>query len=172
MMIKVENLPNKQIINFYPPRAMNQTGEATVVDKRHLPPEGILHDILAIKGVERCLLSDTLISVRYNGQAEDVRLPVLAEIDDVVAAEVLLPTFPQQLSDSEVAEAVADAFIRPTLNRDNGDLTILALENGCLAVKFEGHCAGCPYAQNTLQNVIVKTFRQYMPQIKTVELKE
>ena len=49
--------------------------------------------------------------------------------------------------------------------------TLLLGEN-VLQVQFTGHCAGCPYAQNTLQNVIVKTFKRYLPQIKEVRLKE
>ena len=102
---------------------------------------------------------------------DDVRALTLAEIDDYLT-QGAEEKFVSNVTDSEKVEALADALIRPTLNRDNGDINIISLQNGILTLEFSGHCAGCPYAQNTLQNVIVKTIRRYMPQITEVILKE
>jgi Fe-S cluster biogenesis protein NfuA len=76
------------------------------------------------------------------------------------------------LSGEPCAEALADALIRPTLNRDNGDIVIHGIKDGVMELSFTGHCAGCPYAANTLQNVIMRTFLRYMPQIKEIRQTE
>ena len=69
----------------------------------------------------------------------------------------------------EIAEAIADAFIRPTLFRDNGNIEFLQLQNNILTLRFTGHCAGCPYAQNTLNNVVARTLKKYLPQLEQVQ---
>ena len=73
---------------------------------------------------------------------------------------------PQQI------EALADSFIRPTLMRDNGNIRLITAENTVLQIQFTGHCAGCPYAQNTLNNVIAAALKKYLPQILTVQMVE
>jgi Fe-S cluster biogenesis protein NfuA len=62
--------------------------------------------------------------------------------------------------------------VRPTLYRDNGGIEVLSVESGVVLMAFTGHCAGCPYALNTLNNVVSKTLKKYLPQIRAVQIKE
>jgi Fe-S cluster biogenesis protein NfuA len=79
---------------------------------------------------------------------------------------------PASFSEKECAEALADALIRPILGKDNGGICIHNINNRVMELSFTGHCSGCPYAQNTLQNVVSKTFLRYLPQIKEIKLRE
>lgn len=171
MTIKIESLPSRNIINFHLPWSLCQEKKVVVINKDHCSDEGFVKRILAINNVQRCLFTENLVSVLYAENAETVRLSVLAELadfsDSCLSADIVTPT---AISEMEVLDAVADAFIRPTLIRDQGDLEIVSWQNGILTVKFMGHCAGCPYAQNTLKNVVMKTFQRYMSQIEAVRM--
>ena len=174
MLIKTEDLAPKTIINFYTPAPMMDGGNSLLFFKDAKIENEFILQILSIEGVKRCLVIGDLLSVQYSdiGEKEDVKALVLAEIDDYMTGGISLSGIDDRADLLAKCEAVADALIRPTLNRDKGDIVLLSLQNGVLEVQFTGHCAGCPYAQNTLQNVIVRTFKRCVPQIENVKLKE
>jgi Fe-S cluster biogenesis protein NfuA len=62
--------------------------------------------------------------------------------------------------------------VRPMLQQDGGDVEIVSFdeETGTLLVRFLGHCAGCPFAQQTLKQGIEKTVTAAVPQVKRVEM--
>lgn len=171
MQIKIEDCAPKNIINFYLSREIAPAG-SFIVAKMSENTDSLADRIMNIAGVERCLIAPTVVSVKHNGAAEDIKLLTMAEIDDFCTEGRTAMPENNSLSPTEQAEALADAFIRPTLNRDNGDIVIHGIVDNVLELSFAGHCAGCPYAQNTLQNVVTRAFKQYMPQIKEVHLKE
>lgn len=171
MQITIENLNRLRIINFYLPQNVADSG--VLVVQKTATPENLLPDwILQISGTTRCLIAENTVSVQYIPEMyENIRLLILAELDDFMTEPQIIKTHKNELSLKEQAEALADAFIRPTLNRDNGDIEIHDAANGVIELSFTGHCAGCPYAQNTLQNVIMRTFQKYMPQITDIKVK-
>lgn len=60
--------------------------------------------------------------------------------------------------------------IRPFLNSDGGDVTLVSIEDGKhVKVKFEGACIGCSVNQMTLRAGVETTIKRYVPQIETVE---
>ncbi|MBQ4400024.1 MAG: NifU family protein [Alphaproteobacteria bacterium] len=174
MLIKTEDLAPKTIINFYVPSPMIANGSSLLFFKNEKIENDFVLQILSIEGVKRCLIVENLLSVQYSdiAEKEDIKALVLAEIDDYVNEGTSLSGVDDKTDLLVKCGAVADALIRPTLNRDKGDIALLSLQNGVLEVQFTGHCAGCPYAQNTLQNVIVRTFRRCVQQIENVKLKE
>ena len=44
--------------------------------------------------------------------------------------------------------------IRPYLNQDGGDVKFIKFENGTCYVSLKGACAGCDFADLTMQNTI------------------
>lgn len=172
MLIKYENFSNKNVINFYLPFVLIEEGKVAVADNKSGAKENFLNNILQISGVKRCLVASDLLSVQYETENfSDVKSLVMAEIDDYSENFEKIRKYENAVDMKTIAEALADAFIRPTLNRDNGDVDILNVDETKLELKFTGHCAGCPYAQNTLQNVVVRVFQKYFPQLEVV-LKE
>ncbi len=60
--------------------------------------------------------------------------------------------------------------IRPTLQRDGGDVVLLDVsDDGVVTVQLTGACKGCPMSQMTLKNGIEKFLRSEVPEIKRVE---
>ena len=171
MQIKIEELTTQRIINFYPAENIKMADKLIVTDRKRGSNNALLQNITEIDGVERCLAAEDILSVKYGGEdTADIKALILAELDDFMTANTALQS-EKNLSTAEYAEALADALIRPTLNRDNGDIMIHAVTADTIELSFTGHCAGCPYAQNTLQNVVARTFTRYMPQIKEIKLK-
>lgn len=59
--------------------------------------------------------------------------------------------------------------IRPYLQTDGGDISLLAIEDDRLVkVKLEGACVGCSVNQMTLKSGVEMTIKKYVPQIEKV----
>lgn len=173
MQIKIEDLQPKNIINFYLPQSLI-TGSALLFTANDKFDSDFLAEIFDVSGVQSCLFADNLLSIKFTAEVEKediiALVPAIADEYLSVGKAIIPPSDYSLLIDK--CEALADALIRPTLNRDKGDINIKLLPDNVLGVTFTGHCAGCPYAQNTLQNVVMRTFKRYLPQITDVKLEE
>lgn len=59
--------------------------------------------------------------------------------------------------------------IRPQLQADGGDVEIVDItDDGIVKVRLMGHCAGCPYSQQTLSLGIERAVKQFVPEVKQV----
>lgn len=62
--------------------------------------------------------------------------------------------------------------IRPYLNQDGGDVEFIKFENGICYVKLSGACAGCMFADMTLQNTVEEMIISEVPEvIKVMNIK-
>ncbi|MCL6267574.1 NifU family protein [Flagellimonas myxillae] len=68
---------------------------------------------------------------------------------------------------SNVEKALAE--IRPFLQSDGGDISLISIDNDSLVkVKLEGNCIGCSVNQMTLKSGVEMTIKKYAPQIEEV----
>jgi Fe-S cluster biogenesis protein NfuA len=59
--------------------------------------------------------------------------------------------------------------IRPFLQTDGGDISLLSIEDDRLVkVQLEGACVGCSVNQMTLKSGVEMTIKKYAPQIEQV----
>ncbi|WP_341216095.1 NifU family protein [uncultured Wocania sp.] len=60
--------------------------------------------------------------------------------------------------------------IRPFLQSDGGDISLLSIEEGDTLVKvqLQGACVGCSVNQMTLRSGVEMTIKKYAPQIEQV----
>lgn len=59
--------------------------------------------------------------------------------------------------------------IRPFLQSDGGDITLISIDNGrSVKVRLEGNCIGCSVNQMTLKSGVEMTIKKYAPQIEEV----
>ena len=59
--------------------------------------------------------------------------------------------------------------IRPFLQSDGGDITLLSIEDDKLVkVQLQGACVGCSVNQMTLKSGVEMTIKKYAPQIEKV----
>ena len=63
--------------------------------------------------------------------------------------------------------------IRPYLNHDGGDVEFVKFEDGICYVKLQGACAGCMFADMTIQNTVEEMLVTEVPDvIKVVNVEE
>jgi len=67
---------------------------------------------------------------------------------------------------SNVEKALTE--IRPFLQADGGDISLISVEKDIVQVKLHGACLGCSVNQMTLKNGVEATIKKYAPQIKEV----
>jgi Fe-S cluster biogenesis protein NfuA len=75
------------------------------------------------------------------------------------------------MTSEEVLANVQKALeeIRPFLNSDGGDITLISIEaDKHVKVRLEGACVGCSVNQMTLKAGVETTIKKYVPQIETV----
>ena len=59
--------------------------------------------------------------------------------------------------------------IRPFLQSDGGDISLLSIENDTLVkVQLQGACVGCSVNQMTLKSGVEMTIKKYAPQLEQV----
>jgi len=71
----------------------------------------------------------------------------------------------------ELTTSVENALqeIRPFLNSDGGDITLISIEDGKhVKVRLQGACVGCSVNQMTLKMGVETTIKKFAPQIETV----
>ncbi len=67
----------------------------------------------------------------------------------------------------EVQKALEE--IRPFLNSDGGDITLISIEDDKhVKVRLEGACISCSVNQMTLKAGVETTIKKFAPQIETV----
>ncbi|MBJ2173142.1 NifU family protein [Aureibaculum algae] len=67
---------------------------------------------------------------------------------------------------NEVEKALAE--IRPFLESDGGDISLVSIDKNIVKVQLLGACIGCSVNQMTLKNGVEATIKKYAPQIKEV----
>ncbi|VAW25627.1 NifU-like domain protein [hydrothermal vent metagenome] len=58
--------------------------------------------------------------------------------------------------------------IRPYLEADGGNISLIEITNDTVSVQLEGACLGCSVNQMTLKNGVEATIKRHAPQIKHV----
>lgn len=67
-------------------------------------------------------------------------------------------------------QRVIEERIRPQLLRHNGDMEIVSLSDGVLRFRLTGHCAGCPSADLTTEELVQAELVKEIPAIKRAVL--
>ena len=63
---------------------------------------------------------------------------------------------------------LALAEIRPFLESDGGDISLVSIEEGIVKVQLHGNCVSCHVNQMTLKSGVEMTIKKYAPQIQNV----
>ena len=58
--------------------------------------------------------------------------------------------------------------IRPFLEADGGNITLVEIRDNIVSVQLEGNCLGCSVNQMTLKNGVEATIKRHAPQILQV----
>lgn len=70
----------------------------------------------------------------------------------------------------EKVKQVLDVDVRPMLQRDGGDVELVAVtEDGVVRVRLTGACSGCPFSAMTLAVGVEQTLKERIPEVVRVE---
>lgn len=58
--------------------------------------------------------------------------------------------------------------IRPFLESDGGNITLVEITKNTVSVQLEGNCINCSVNQMTLKNGVEATIKKFAPQIKRI----
>jgi Fe-S cluster biogenesis protein NfuA len=75
------------------------------------------------------------------------------------------------MTNQELEQNILKALdeIRPFLNSDGGDITLIGIEDDKhVKVRLEGACTSCSLSISTLKAGVETTIKKYAPQIETV----
>ena len=74
------------------------------------------------------------------------------------------------MSEQELRVSVETALqeIRPFLEADGGNISLVEITDDTVSVQLEGACLGCSVNQMTLKNGVEATIKRHAPQIKHV----
>jgi len=92
--------------------------------------------------------------------APPISLPILHTLE---SPPPVASNEPQTLSPFQFAkkiERVIDAYIRPMLQRDGGDLELIDIKETMVYLELRGACASCVGAGQTLKNLVERTLRE------------
>ncbi len=71
------------------------------------------------------------------------------------------------MNKEKVEEALKQ--VRPTLQRDGGDIELVSVdETGIVKVRLKGACGSCPMSTMTLKNGVEKYLKEHVPDVKEV----
>jgi len=65
----------------------------------------------------------------------------------------------------ENVEALLEEMVRPALNADGGDITLLRIEDGNIYVKLVGSCQSCPSSVMTMRMGVERLLQEEFPQM-------
>ena len=74
------------------------------------------------------------------------------------------------MSEQELKISVENALqeIRPYLEADGGNISLVEITEDTVSVQLEGACLGCSVNQMTLKNGVEATIKKYAPHIQQV----
>ncbi len=60
--------------------------------------------------------------------------------------------------------------IKPMLEADGGSIEVISVDEkkGSVKVKLVGACGACPFSTMTLKNLVERTIKQEIPEVKEV----
>ena len=162
MIIEIQETPDANVVNFFPPEKLLKEGRAEFVDAKSIRKSPLAEQIFDLGGIKSLFITADMISVTKEESAswEELKPLIMAEIMDYLATG----------DDNVVGQVTAllNARIRPAVKKDGGDIKFVSFEDGIVLVEMQGACKGCPYAMRTLKDGVEKILKTYIPEVREV----
>ncbi len=154
VLVRIQATPNPNAWKFILDRPVLTEGKATYADAQEAAQNRLASSLFEIPQVRQVHFFQNVITITHDFDAEvenlqksvvaviQTRLPMhnpkQTVVDEKKMARQNLPQEVQEI------EEVLDRTIRPGLQGDGGDLTVIKLEDNKLYVHYEGACGTCP----------------------------
>ncbi|MES3036628.1 MAG: NifU family protein [Bdellovibrionota bacterium] len=179
VLIRIQPTPNPNAWKFVLDKPVLTEGKAT-----YTAPEEAQFNILAsslfnVDGVKQIHFFQNVVTITSTFDADvdelhkavvaviQTRMPVhnpnVTVVDEKKKAREALPEDVRQI------EEILDRTVRPGLQGDGGDLTVVKYEDNKLMVYYEGACGTCPSATSGTLMAIEGILREeFNPQIEVI----
>lgn len=171
MMIEIQETPDTNVINFFPPQPLLKQGSAEFVDAKSIRKSPLAEQIFDIGGIASLFITADMISVtkQDNASWDEIKPIILAELMDYLSTgEDIITNETSENNAEDQIKALLNARIRPAVKKDGGDIKFISFENGIVLVEMQGACKGCPYAMRTLKEGVERILKTYIPEVKEV----
>lgn len=184
MLIKTEETPNVNALKFVlgkPILDAHQSMDFTYPDQAEISPLASM--IFDVEGVNRVFFGYDFIVVTKEETSSwyGLKAALSAVIMDFLLTNQ--PVFLEKTSkpvlemyiapeDQDVVEKIKSILneeIRPAVARDGGDIIFCGYKAGCVYLKMQGSCQGCPSSAMTLKHGVERILRRHLPEIISVE---
>ncbi|MBF0122367.1 MAG: NifU family protein [Candidatus Omnitrophica bacterium] len=173
--ISVQPTPNPNAMKFVLNVPVKSKDSAVYRQYAQCGDNKIAGDLLRIESVSEVYFSSNFITVTQNGSGDwdaieaRVKKVILGGIgghNPDFTLSVSGEAKPASTGELAKIEMILNATIRPSLQRDGGDLEVLGLDGKTLTIRYEGACGCCPHAAMGTLYAIQNILRdQYDPEI-------
>ncbi len=174
MRIETQMSSDNNLMHFYPEKKLDIKNSSEYSDAKSIRRSPLAENLFDLGDIKSVMITPDCISVTKNdsGSWDILKPQILAEIMDFLISgqEIVLENKTMSAEELEhKINGLLNARIRPTIQKDGGDIAVKKIENGIVYVELQGKCVGCPYAQRTLKDGVEKIIRNYIPEVKAVE---
>ena len=173
--ISVQPTPNPNALKFVLNVPVKAKDSAVYRQYAECGDNKIAEALLRIECVSEVYFSSNFITVTQNGagdwdtieaRVKKVILDGIGKHDPDFSLSAAGDAKPASTGELAKIEMILNATIRPSLQRDGGDLQVLGLEGKVLTIRYEGACGCCPHAAMGTLYAIQNILRdQYDPEI-------
>lgn len=172
MIIEIQETPDTNVVNFFPPEALLKQGSAEFVDAKSIRKSPLAEHIFDLGGIVSLFITTEMVSVTKEETAswEKLKPMIMAEIMDYISTGEEIVTSSSDDKNNTIGQitSLLNARIRPAVKKDGGDIKFISFENGVVLVEMQGACKGCPYAMRTLKDGVERILKTYIPEVKEV----
>ena len=171
MMIEIQETPDNNVINFFPPQPLLKQGSAEFVDAKSIRKSPLAEQIFDIGGIASLFITADMVSVtkQENASWDELKPVIMAELMDYLSTgEEVISNNDETDNVEDQIKALLNARIRPAVKKDGGDIKFVSFEDGIVLVEMQGACKGCPYAMRTLKDGVERILKTYISEVKEV----
>lgn len=184
MFIQTEETPNVNALKFIIGKTILDPGQAMdFTSPEKAEPSPLASILFEVEGVVRVFLGHDFIVVTKDkdyswyglkSALSAVIMDFLLTDQPILQKDDLPPCIQMEIApeDQEVVariKSILDSEIRPSVARDGGDIVFYGYKAGCVYLKMQGSCQGCPSSAMTLKHGVEVILRRHVPEILSVE---
>ena len=172
MVIEIQETPDSNVVNFFPPEPVLKPGAAEFVDAKSIRKSVLAEHIFDLGGIASLFVTSEMISITKKDDAswDELKPLIMAEIMDYLSMGEDVSVRETESDNNVEGQIISllNARIRPAVKKDGGDIKFVSFDNGVVKVEMQGSCKGCPYAMRTLKDGVERILKTYIPEVKEV----
>ena len=141
MMIEIQETPDNNVINFFPPQPLLKQGSAEFVDSKSIRKSPLAEQIFDIGGIASLFITADMVSVTKQNEAswDELKPVIMAELMDYLSTgEDVIAGNNEKNNVEDQIKALLNARIRPAVKKDGGDIKFVSFDDGIVFVVLAG----------------------------------